>query len=172
MSNLRVTTNIVLLFFILSCANWKKEVVVNGVTGGLVGGMAGSLLSPNKESAPYNTALFGGLGAGASATITYYLGKRDQKEKELSPMILGEEKGGEFFNQLKVEEAISEIKPKINLIPKNRYEVPLKKLPKRLKGKVKKQFILEYHNEGQTIQMGNKTIELGPFKAWEFFYEK
>jgi hypothetical protein len=67
---------------------------------------------------------------------------------------------------------LKNIKPEVNFKPVKKYEVPLEKLPKELEGKVKKQFILEYQSEAQTIDVGNRTIQISPFKAWEHVYEQ
>ena len=67
---------------------------------------------------------------------------------------------------------LKNIKPEVNFKPIKKYEVPLEKLPKELEGKVKKQFILEYQSEAQTIEIGNRTIQISPFKAWEHIYEQ
>jgi len=59
----------------------------------------------------------------------------------------------------------------VSFKPVKKYDVPLEKLPENLKGKVKKQYLLEYETEGKTIQYEGRTIEISPFKAWEHVYE-
>ena len=64
------------------------------------------------------------------------------------------------------------IKPKVTFKPVKKYRVPTENLPKELKGKIKKQFVIEYQTEEQTIEIGNRTITISPFKAWENSYEQ
>jgi hypothetical protein len=67
---------------------------------------------------------------------------------------------------------LKNIKPEVNFKPIKKYEVPLEKLPPQLQGKVKKQFIIEYESGARTLEIGNRTIQISPFKAWEHVYEE
>ena len=64
------------------------------------------------------------------------------------------------------------VKPEVTFNPVKRFDVPTKEgIPKELQGKVKDQHIIEYEAKAKTINLGNRTIEISPFKAWEVIYE-
>ena len=67
---------------------------------------------------------------------------------------------------------LKDVRPEVTFKPVKKYEVPMEKLPKELEGKVKKQYIIEYEAQARTINLGNRTIEISPFKALEHVYEK
>ncbi len=160
------------LVFLASCSSLKGSVLLSGIGGAALGSLAGNFLSPNKESSNANALVFGTLGAGLGSGLGYYFSKKEEEKKKLQNMILDDVSGKIPPSSFEISSTIQDIRPQINLKPFKRYEVPLEKLPERLKGKVKKQFILEYHNEEQRVQLGNRTFLIGPFKIWEHFYEE
>jgi hypothetical protein len=78
---------------------------------------------------------------------------------------------GLHWREYTLPETLQMIK-KMGFKPVKKYEVPQEKLPNELMGKVKKQYIIEYEAEARTIELGNRTIQISPFKAWEHTYEK
>jgi hypothetical protein len=136
--------------------------------------MSGAVFSPNKESIKGNALVFGAIGAGAGALLAHYFYTNDPENRDLAQMMIPElapttkkEETGlfDFHPELK------NIHPELNFKPVKKYEVPIEKLPENLIGKVKKQYLLEYESEPQTIQYEGKTINIESFKAFEHVYE-
>jgi hypothetical protein len=140
--------------------------------GGLVGGTGGAVFSPDSESTDKNAYLGGVIGAVAGAGLAYLL--YDSPEKKIKESMLLDQpiQNHKEVPLFDFSPELKHIKPEVSFKPIKKYEVPLEKLPKELEGKVKKQFILEYQSEAQTIEVGNKTIQISPFKAWEHIYEQ
>lgn len=162
-----------LLIILSSCSTFKRTVVSAALTGAIVGAAGGSAFSPDAESRDRNAYLFGVAGALAGAGTAYLLKDDPKKDAGQTPMILDQDKQThkevplfDFSPQLK------NIKPEVTFKPIKKYEVPLEKLPKSLEGKVKKQYIIEYEAQARTLNIGTRTIEISPFKAWEHVYEK
>ncbi|MDP7320919.1 MAG: glycine zipper 2TM domain-containing protein [Bacteriovoracaceae bacterium] len=163
---------LLILLFCSSCSTLKKSVASGTLIGGLVGGTGGAVFSPDEESTNKNAYLGGVIGALAGAGIAYLMHdspKRKVKESMLLDQPMQNHKEVPLFD---FSPELKNIKPEVNFKPIKKYEVPLEKLPKELEGKVKKQFILEYQSEAQTIEVGNRTIQISPFKAWEHIYEQ
>jgi hypothetical protein len=143
------------------------------LTGAIVGVAGGSTFSPNTESREQNAFIFGVAGALAGAGSAYLFKDSPTQGVEQTPMIMDNDSLShkevplfDFSPQLK------NIKPEVTFKPVKKYEVPLEKLPKSLEGKVKKQYIIEYEAEARTLNIGTRTIEISPFKAWEHVYEE
>ncbi len=160
----------ILIFLILSCSSLKKTMLTTASSGAVIGGAGGRIFSPNDEDKNKNTFLWGGISALLGAGIGYLIHKDPNKEKREKELLLLKEKNKEL-PLFEFSEELKHIKPKVNFAPIKKYQVPLKKLPRALKGKVKKQYIIEYQTKEQTIQHGNRTIHIAPFKAWENIYE-
>ena len=63
------------------------------------------------------------------------------------------------------------IKREFKLRALKKYEVPLENLPENLKGKAKKQFVMEYLIPEEVIDLDNRTITVEEHKAYENMYE-
>ncbi len=163
------------LIFILSlslssCSSLKGNIISGAILGSIAASVGGSVFSPNEEDKSKNAFLFGSIGAALGAGAGYYIYKDPReikKEKEMK--LINEAKTSlpifEFSEELKG------IKPKVTFKPLKKYEVPTQKLPKHLKGKARKQYVIEYETKAQTIEYGDKTIQIDPFKAYEVTYE-
>lgn len=160
----------VLLFIFLfySCSTLKKTVIYSSLAGGMAGATAGALLSPDKESQGANAALFGVLGAGIAALTGYSLYKEDPRNSKLKHMLDFQEE--EDPNQVDLD--LGGIKIEANLSKDETYKVPLKELPKALKGKVKKQYLIKYQSKERYINKGNKTFYIPPFQIYEHSYNE
>jgi hypothetical protein len=169
-----------ILIFLLSimfsgCSTLRGSITAGGIIGGTLGAMSGAIFSPNKDSVPGNALVFGAMGAGAGALLANYLYTNDPENRDLKQMMVPE-----LAPINKKEEAplfdfhpeLKNIKPDLSFKPVKKYEVPIEKLPDNLQGKVKKQYLMEYESEGKTIQYEGKTIDIGPFKAYEHVYEE
>jgi len=163
---------IIIFLSLVSCGSFKKNLMLGAISGAVIGGVGGSTFSPDVESNGKNTFVFGLLGAGVGVGLAYLLD--DTRPKTQAPMILDDEikKASNIdiplFNN---SQSLHDIKPEVKFNPVKKYEVPLEKLPPELEGKVKKQYIIEYETPAQTIEVGNRTIEISPIKSWEHTYE-
>lgn len=156
-----------------SCSTLNKSMIAGALFGGAIGAGGGTIFSPDSYSRDKNAYVFGLMGAVTGAGLAYLFYDEPKKNGIKSPMILDEPVQNhpevplfDFSPELK------HVKPEVNFKPVKRYEVPQEKLPKELEGKVKKQYIIEYEAEARTIDLGNRTIQISPFKAWEHTYEK
>lgn len=155
------------------CSSMKKTLIASGGTGAVIGATGGAVFSPNKESIDKNAYLFGITGALIGAGLGFLFYDRPKEKKLSGSMILEEESElGEELPLFDFSPELKKLKPEIKFKPAKKYEVPLEKLPKELEGKVKKQFIIEYESEARTMDLGRRTIQISPFKAWEHVYEK
>jgi hypothetical protein len=170
---------ILLIFGVLlsGCSSLRGTLLTGSVLGGSLGAISGIVFSPNKESKPGNALVFGAIGAGLGALIGHYFYTNDPENRDLKQMLYEKDLKGNGQNQTKdvglfdFAPELKNIKPDVSFKPVKKYDVPLEKLPDNLKGKVKKQYLLEYETEGKTIQYEGRTIEIAPFKAWEHVYE-
>ena len=156
-----------------SCSTLKKSMITSAIVGSVVGGLGGSIFSPDKESRDKNAFLFSAIGAAAGAGGAYLIYDKPVDQKQLKHMMLEEQKEAQKDIPLfDFSPELKKMKPHVDFKPVNKYEVPLKKLPPELQGKVKKQFIIEYQSDAKTLKIGNRTFEISPFKAWEHVYEE
>ena len=164
---------LLICFQLSSCSTLKKTMITSAVVGGVVGGLGGAIFSPNKESLNKNAYLFTALGAVAGAGGSYLFHEKPIDQKKLKHMVLDEQREAQKDVPLfDFSPELKKLKPHVDFKPVNKYEVPLKKLPPELQGKVKKQFIIEYQSDARTLKIGNRTFEISPFKAWEHVYEE
>lgn len=175
---MRINAILFLLVIIISgCSSLRGTLITGSVLGGSLGAMSGVIFSPNKESKPGNALIFGAIGAGFGALIANFFYTNDPENRDLKQMLYEKDLKGNGQNQTKdvglfdFAPELKNIKPDVSFKPVKKYDVPLEKLPDNLKGKVKKQYLLEYETEGKTIQYEGRTIEISPFKAWEHVYE-
>ena len=159
------------LIITFGCSTLKKSLISGALSGALIGSMGGAVFSPKATDRDKNAYLFGILGAAAGVGIGHLLFEDPKKEKLQKPMILEDERTKEL-PLFDFSPELQNVKPEVNFRPIKKYEVPVSELPKELEGKVKKQFIIEYEAEARTIDLGNRTIQISPFKAWEHTYEK
>lgn len=169
-----MTIRILLICLMLSsCSTLKKSMITSALVGGVIGGIGGSVFSPDSESRDKNAFLFSTLGAAAGAGGAYLFHDKPIDQKKLKHMMLEEQKEAQKDIPLfDFSPELKKMKPHVDFKPVNKYEVPLKKLPPELQGKVKKQFIIEYQSDAKTLKIGNRTFEISPFKAWEHVYEE
>ena len=163
----RTLVTALLLALLVSCSTLKKTITYSSLNGGMAGASAGLLLSPDKESRGVNAAIFGLIGAGIAALAGYSLYEDDPRNKKLNHMldekeVLGENTLGLDLDDLKIE---------ANLNKEEAYETPVKDLPKELKGKVKKQYVIKYQSKERYINKGNKTFYIPSFQIYEHSYE-
>jgi hypothetical protein len=166
-----------ILILCASCSSLKRSVLAGALSGGLAGAAGGAVFSPNRVDQNKNTYVFGLLGAVVGAGIGYLFYDEPKSKAPLNPILMDENKSAseELKKEIPLFDFAPELKnvrPEITFKPVGKYEVPMAKLPKELEGKVKKQFIIEYQTEAKTMEIDNRTIEIGPFKAWEHTYEK
>ena len=164
---------LIALLFISSCSSVQKSITAGSLVGASVGSVGGVIFSPNKESINKNGFLFGAIGALLGGIVGNLLHDHPKKQSLLNEMILDEKPQEiEPVPLFDFSEELKGLNPNISFKPINKYEVPLKKLPKELEGKVKRQYVIEYETQPQTIRIGKKTLEIAPFKAWEHVYEE
>jgi len=144
--------------------------ITGAILGSIAGSVGGSVFSPNEEDKSKNAYMFGALGAGLGAGSGYLLYKDPKEIKREQDRLLIED-AKKNLPIFEFSEELKGIKPEVTFTPLKRYEVPVEKLPKHLKGKAKKQFVIEYETKAQTIEYGDKTIQIDPFKAYEVSYE-
>ena len=164
---------ILIIIVNISCSSFKRTAVASAITGAIIGAAGGSAFSPNQESEDRNAYVFGLTGALVGIGNAFLFKEDKQSHKQQAPMILEEDYQThkevplfDFSPQLK------NIRPEVTFKPVKKFEVPLEKLPKSLEGKVKKQYIIEYKAEARTLNIGKRTIQISPFKAWEHVYEE
>lgn len=167
---MKIVNCLFLVFLFCSCSTLKRSITSGVFVGSVVGGIGGHTFSPDKESQGKNAYLFGVVGALAGAGLAYMLD--DNKPISTGPMILPvDEVKKNSLPLFDFSPELKEISPEVNFKPLSKYEVPIEKLPKELEGKVKKQFVIEYEAPEQVINIGTRTISVGPFNAWEHVYE-
>lgn len=174
---MRISLLCILIFSLFStgCSSLRGSISTGAIIGGSLGAMSGMVFSPNKESRNGNALVFGALAAGAGALLANYLYTNDPENRDLKQMMILDDplkKKSEEVPLFDFSPELKNIKPELSFKPVKKYEVPIEKLPEELKGKVKKQYLLEYETEAKTIQYQGKTIEISPFKAYEHVYEE
>lgn len=160
------------LLLVSGCSTLNKTMFTSALIGGAVGGVGGSTFSPDEDSVNKNAYMFSILGAVAGAGLSYIFYPRPEVKSKKSLLLDNEPSINKDIPLFDFAPELKGIKPEVNFKPVNKYEVPLEKLPKALEGKVKKQYIIEYEAESRTLNVGNRTIEISPFKAWEHVYEE
>ncbi len=163
----RVFITAVMVIVSTSCSTLKKTITYSSFSGAMAGASAGYLLSPDKESRGINAAIFGLVGAGIAALAGYSFYEDDPRNKKLNHMldekeVLGENTVGLDLDDLKIEAKLNK---------EEAYETPVKDLPKELKGKVKKQYVIKYQSKERYINKGNKTFYIPSFQIYEHSYE-
>ena len=162
---------LILCLLFSSCSTMKKTMFTASLGGSVIGGTGGVVFSPNRESTQKNAFIFSLLGAGIGAMLGYMAYDKPDHQKMKPSMLLDQNPSEVEVPIFNSNSGLKDIKPKINLMANGKYKVPLKDLPNELKGKVKKQYVLEYVSEPQTIKVGSRTIQIDSFKAWEHVYE-
>lgn len=155
---------------LVSCSTMKKTIIYSSLAGGMTGATAGALLSPNEESKGANAAVFGLIGAGVAALAGYALYKDDPRNYKLDNMLLDEKKPMTEFNPNELEIGLGNLKIDANLKKQEAYEVPVKSLPEKLKGKVNKQYLIKYQSKERYVKKGSKTFYIPAFDVYEHAY--
>jgi hypothetical protein len=160
-----------LVILLSSCSSLKRSMIGGALIGGIVGGSGGAIFTPDKYSRDKNAYLGGVLGAALGAGLVYLFHEGPEKKTKPPMQLDGPIETHQEVPLFDFSPELKHIKPEVNFKPLKKYEVPLEKLPAELEGKVKKQFIIEYESEPRTLEINNRTIQIGPFKAWEHIYE-
>ncbi len=163
----------ILMLLLTSCSTFKRTAITSALVGGLIGSVGGTVFSPTKSDISKNAFLFGTLGAATGAGMAYLFKEKPIDQIKLKEMLLDDQRTRtEELPLFEFSPDLKGINPKVEFKPVKKYEVPLEKLPPELEGKVSKQFILEYESPAKTLKIGNRTIQISPFKAWEHIYEE
>ena len=155
-------------FLLSSCSSMKKTILYSSLSGGLAGAASGYALSPDKESRGANAAIFGVLGAGLTALIGYALFEDDPRNQKLNHML--EDKSSSNPNSLGLD--LGDLKIEANLSNEGVYKTPTMDLPKELKGKIKKQYVIKYESKERYLHKGSKTYYIPSFKIFEHAYDE
>lgn len=164
---------LICLFVILmmaSCSSLKKTIIYSSLAGGMTGAVSGSVLSPEKESRGANALVFGLVGAGIAGLAGYALYQDDPRNYQLQNMLRDEKKREMEEDPNLVPINLDNLTIGATLDKKEAYEVPLKKIPKELQGKVNKQILIKYQSKERYIKKGNKTYYVPPFNIYEHGY--
>lgn len=151
-----------LLLFISSCSNLKRTLIYSAASGLVVGAVTGATLSPDRKNRSANALTFGLVGAAATALIGYALYIDDPRNKKLDPLL-----SEKIPNEDELSIDIGKIKIFADLKKKSAYKVPVTELPKELRGKVKKQYLIKYETPERYIKKGNKTYYIPSFQILE-----
>ena len=142
---------------LISCSSMKKTLIYSSLAGGLSGAVSGAILAPNKESVGGNALILGATGAAVAAGLGYLLYKDDPRNQKLNQMLFGENLDINLGNF----QVATELERKAN------YQVPTIPLPKALKDKVPKQYLIKYKSKDQVINQGAKTFYVPSFNVFE-----
>ena len=154
----------ILSFFLASCSSLKRTVVYSSLAGGLASSLAGAALSPTKKDRGANAVVFGLLGAGVSGVAGYALYKDDPRNYKLKHMLKGQERP----NTMNI--GLGPLNLNAQLNKDEIYQVPVKELPKELRGKVGKQYLIKYQAKERYIKKGPKTYYIPSFSVFEYSY--
>jgi hypothetical protein len=159
--------NIFLILIIISstsCSSLRKSLVYGGISGGAIGGFAGSSLSPDAYSRTPNALIWGGIGAALGAALGYFFFKDDPENRELPQMILRErdhKKDSDEFTS-----------PIVVPLAATKYKVNDTELPDSLKSKVPRPSIIELTIPERIQKLENgRTLVIEEHKATEVVYE-
>ena len=157
-----------LLFFCIifcSCSTLKRTLTYSALGGAVVGGSLGAALSPSKNDRKANAVVFGFVGAAGAAIVGYSLYKDDPRNYKLKNMLMPPSDTAS-----NVELNLGPLKIDAKLTQNEVYEVPLKELPEKLKGKVNKQYLIQYESKERYIKNGAKTYFVPNFSVYEYTY--
>lgn len=159
--------------FISGCSSMKRSAISGAFLGGIAGALGGSIFTPkpsvsgNKEK---NAFLFGSIAALVGSGIGYLIYEKPLDQRLQNQMILEESEKNEI-PFIQEDSFFKGIKREFKLRALKKYEVPLENLPENLKGKAKKQFVMEYLIPEEVIDLDNRTITVEEHKAYENMYE-
>lgn len=126
---------LVLTFFLTSCSSLNKTLVYSSMTGAIIGGITGKMLSPDKESNGFNTGLGIATGALVGAGVGYLFFKEDPDNRPLKTMLDPIDNSKTKFIPhdigFPINEKVYRVKPDTSNIPDH------------LKDKIKDQIIIE-----------------------------
>ncbi len=162
------TILLMMLLLLSSCSSMKKTIIYSALAGSLAGSVSGVVLSPDQESQPFNAAVFGLIGAGIAGLTGYALYKDDPRNYKLKQMLLPKKE----VDTSSVEINLGNLLIDAKLSKKEKYRVPLKKLPKALQGKVNRQFLIKYQSKERYVKKGNKTFYIPAFDIYEHGYSE
>ena len=167
-------TLLLLSTILSSCSSFKRTAVVSALSGALVGGIGGSVFSPNKSDIPKNAFLFSGLGALLGGALAFLL-KEEKESANLTPMILDdspskgsrESRGYKDYKDPLYEFNGVNLTPTIELKPISKYNIVDKDLPESMRGHVPQRSLIEYYIPQKIINHEGKTIKIEAHKAFE-----
>ena len=155
---------VVILLTFTSCSSLKKSLVYGGLSGGVIGAVAGSSLSPDAYSRAPNAFIWGGLGLVTGAALGYFFFKEDPENRDLPQMILRENK--------KMDRSEDYTAPVIIPTSALKYKVKDIDLPPSLKSKIPKPSIIELTIPERIQKLENgRTLVIEEHKATEVIYE-
>lgn len=155
---------VVILLTFTSCSSLKKSLVYGGLSGGAIGAVAGSSLSPDAYSRAPNAFIWGGLGLVTGAALGYFFFKEDPENRDLPQMILRENK--------KMDRSEDYTGPVIIPTSALKYKVQDTDLPPSLKSKIPKPSIIELTIPERIQKLENgRTLVIEEHKATEVIYE-
>jgi len=160
---------LLIFIFLPSCSSLKKTLIYSSLAGGMTGAATGALLSPNKASQGANAAVFGLIGAGVAALTGYALYQDDPRNYKLQNMLMDEMPKAKA-DPRELEIGLGNFKIDASLAKQEAYEVPVRELPEKLKGKVNKQYLIKYQSKERYIQNGSKTFYIPAFDVYEHAY--
>jgi hypothetical protein len=147
----------------LSCTSLRKSLVYGGISGGAIGGFAGSSLSPDSYSKTPNTLIWGGVGVALGAALGYFFFKEDPENRDLPQMILDDKK-------MKTSEDFTA--PFIVPTKAVQYKIKEGSLPESLRSKIPKPSIIEMTIPERIQKLENgRTLVIEEHKATEIVYE-
>ena len=152
-----------LFLFLSSCSSLKRTIVYSSLAGGVGGVATGVAVSPNKKSRPVNMAVYGVLGAGLVALTGYWIYRDDPRNQPLAPMLDLKPSG-------KLEIESDKLRISAAVTPTEIYEVPIRKLPPALVGKVGRQYLIKYRYKERYIRQGGKTWYIPDFEFYQYAY--
>lgn len=166
---MKINKIVVLLLItgLAGCSSLKKQMFYSAAFSGIVGGVAGSMLSPNKESRKMNAVVWGAAGAAGGAVLGKVFWEDAPENKPLKPM-LDEPKASLPLPKIELSQLSPIVSGDIKASPVKQYDVPTEPLPDGLKEYVKKQTLIEHRTEKKVIKQDGKTYV---FPEGQKFYE-
>ena len=157
---------IVSSFSLVSCSSLDKSMIYSGLAGAIVGGLIGRYASPDKESDKLNIMLGSTVGAVTGAGVGAYFFKQDPDNRSMKTMLNPNGKQGNQANSKDFDIGIP-INEKFYTVSPD-----TSKVPEHLKGKVKKQIIIEKTIPERMVSgEGGKTTLIPETKVIEFDYQ-
>lgn len=171
--SIKILRSICLIIILTSCSSHKRTLIYSSLAGGLTGAMAGSALSPDAYSRPYNAAVFGGVGVVAGALVGHLLYQDDPRNKKLDNILLDDEQKLNHSRKNEDEKlAVGPVAIEMNFSPKERSDIPQVDLPDKLKDKVAKPYLIKHTSPETYLEKDGHTYYIPPVEIYEHTTEK